>query len=205
MSILYCNWSLLWVKLCGRFIEDIDNADFLCVREEKKKDLGFYWIYKLSLLHNQSFWSVLILIKNIQFSSVQSLSVVSDSLQPYESQHARPPCPSPTPGVYSNSCPSSRWCHPAISSSVVPFSSCLQSLPASGSFPRSQLFNNIRRTIIILGKIFIVVEQNGYLAPLNFVKWLSNWSEGIYSSVFTYFPKLKKEKNKLPLNSHFVF
>ena len=69
------------------------------------------------------------------FSSVQfSHSVVSNSLRPHESQHARPPCPSPTPGVYSNSCPSSRWCHPAISSSVIPFSSCLQSLPASGSF-----------------------------------------------------------------------
>ena len=69
-----------------------------------------------------------------------SHSVISNSLQPRESQHARPPCPSPTPRVYSNSCPSSRWCHPAISSSVVPFSSCPQSLPASGSFPMSQLF-----------------------------------------------------------------
>ena len=68
---------------------------------------------------------------SVQFSH----SVVSDSLQPHESQHARPPCPSPTPGVYPNSCPSSRWCHPAISSSVVPFSSCPQSLPTSGSFP----------------------------------------------------------------------
>ena len=74
-------------------------------------------------------------------SSVQfSRSVVSDSLRPHESQHARPPCPSPTPGVYSNSCPSSRRYHPAISSSVVPFSSCPQSLPASESFPMSQLF-----------------------------------------------------------------
>ena len=73
--------------------------------------------------------------------SVQfSCSVLSDSLWPHESQHARPPCPSPTPGVYSKSCPSSWWCHPAISSSVVPFSSCPQSLPASGSFPMSQLF-----------------------------------------------------------------
>ena len=69
-----------------------------------------------------------------------SHSVVSNSLRPHESQHARPPCSSPTPGVYSNSCPSSQWCHPAISSSVVPFSSCPQSLPASGSFPMSQLF-----------------------------------------------------------------
>ena len=78
------------------------------------------------------FWAV----ELVQFSH----SVVSDSLWPHESQHARPPCPSPTPRVHSNSRPSSRWCHPAISSSVVPFSSCPQSLPASGSFPMSQLF-----------------------------------------------------------------
>ena len=78
---------------------------------------------------------------NLEFISVQfSRSVVSDSLQPHESQHARPPCPSPTPGVYPNSCASSRWYHPAVSSSVVPFSSCPQSLPASGTFPMSQLF-----------------------------------------------------------------
>ena len=77
----------------------------------------------------------------IQFSSVQfSHLVVSDSLRPHELQHARPPCPLPTPGVHSNSCSSSRWCHPAISSSVIPFSSCPQSLPASESFPMSQLF-----------------------------------------------------------------
>ena len=75
-----------------------------------------------------------------QFSSVQfSHPVVSDSLQPHESQHARPPCPSPTPRVYSNSCPLSQWCHPAILSSVAPFS-CPQTLPASGSVPMSQLF-----------------------------------------------------------------
>ena len=75
------------------------------------------------------------------FSSVQfSCSVVSNCLQPHESQHARPPCPSPTPGVHSDSRPSSQWCHPAISSSVISFSSCPQSLPASRSFPMSQLF-----------------------------------------------------------------
>ena len=77
----------------------------------------------------------------LQIGSDQiSRSVVSDSLRPHESQHARPPCPSPTPGVHWDSGPSSQWCHPAISSSVVPFSSCPQSLPASGSFPMSQLF-----------------------------------------------------------------
>ena len=74
-----------------------------------------------------------------QFSSF-SCSVVSSSLRSHESQHARPLCPSPTPGVYQNPCPLSRWCHPAISSSVIPFSSCPQSLPASGSFPMGQLF-----------------------------------------------------------------
>ena len=77
----------------------------------------------------------------ISFSSVQfSRSVVSDSLRPHESQHTRLPCPSPTPGVHSDSHPSSQWCHPAISSSVIPFSSCPQSLPVSESFPMSQLF-----------------------------------------------------------------
>ena len=84
------------------------------------------------LMHAEScVWSC-----SVQFSC----SVVSDSLQPHESQHARPPCPLPTPGVHSDSHPSSQWCHPAISSSVVPFTSCPQSLPASESFPMSQLF-----------------------------------------------------------------
>ena len=77
---------------------------------------------------------------SVSFSVQFSRSVVSDSLWPHELQHARPPCPSPTPRVYSNSCPSNQWCHPAISSSAIPFSSCPQSLPASGSFPMSQLF-----------------------------------------------------------------
>ena len=77
-------------------------------------------------------------VSSVQFIQF-SRSVVSDSLRPHELQHARPPCPS-IPGVHPNSCPSSRWCHPAISSSVIPFSSCPQSLPASGSFPMSQFF-----------------------------------------------------------------
>ena len=88
--------------------------------------------FPLPFLQLPTTWSSL----SFQFSR----SVVSDSLQPHESQHTRPPCPSPTPGVHSNSRPSSRWCHPAISSSVLPFSSCPQSLPASESFPMSQLF-----------------------------------------------------------------
>ena len=85
---------------------------------------------------------------NFSFSSVQfSRSVVSDSLRPHELQHARPPCPSPTPRVHPNSCPLSLWCHPAISSSVIPFSSCPQALPASGSFPLSLLFTSGGKSI----------------------------------------------------------
>ena len=77
----------------------------------------------------------------VEINSVQlSHSVMSDSLQPHGLQHVRLPCPSPTPRAYSDSCPSSQWCHPTISSSVIPFSSCLQSFPASGSFPRSHFF-----------------------------------------------------------------
>ena len=89
------------------------------------------------------YWS---LVKSISVTSVSqsvsqfSCSVVYDSLRPHVSQHARPPCSSPTPGVYSHSCALSRWCHPAISSPIIPLSSCPQSLPASGSFPMSQLF-----------------------------------------------------------------
>ena len=99
--------------------------------------LEYTWFAMLcSILGVQQSESVLYTyISSVQFSS----SVVSDSLWPHESQHARPPCPLPTPRVYSNSRPLSRWCHPAISSSVVPFSSCPQSLPASEFFPMSQL------------------------------------------------------------------
>ena len=87
-----------------------------------------------------SFFGISAATDTVECFNQFSRSVMSKSLPPHEPQHTRPPCPSPTPGVYSNSCPWSRWCHPAISSSVVPFSSCPQSLPASGSFPMSQLF-----------------------------------------------------------------
>ena len=97
------------------------------------------------------------------FNSQFSCSVVSDSLQPHESQHARPPCPSPTPGLHPNSCPSSRWCHPAISSSVIPFSFCPQSLPASGSFPVSQLFTS--------GGQSIGVSASTSISPMNTQDW----------------------------------
>ena len=106
-----------------------------------------------------------------------SHSVVSDSLRPHESQHARPPCPSPTPGVYSNSCPSSRWCHPAISSSVVPFS-CPQSLPASGSFPVSQLFAWGGQSTGVSASASVLPMNTQDWSPLGCTGWISlqSWS-----------------------------
>ena len=107
-----------------------------------------------------------------QFSSVQfSRSVVFDSLWLHGLQHARPPCPSPTPGVYSNSCPLSQWCHPTISSSVVPFSSCLQSVSASGSFSISQFFKSGGQSIGVFS--FSVSPSNEYSGLISFrMNWL---------------------------------
>ena len=106
--------------------------------------MGYYsTIKKNEMLPFATTWmdiEGIMLSEIIQISVQFSHSAMSNSLQPHESQHTRPPCPSLTPGVHSNSCPSIWWCHPAISSSVVPFSSCPQSLPASESFPMSQLF-----------------------------------------------------------------
>ena len=111
---------------------------FLLLCFEVMNSNNFYTFYVNIRAEARSYTEILLLKT---FSSVQfSRSVVSNSLRPHELQHARPPCPSPTPGVHSNSRPSSQWCHPAISSSVVPFSSCPHCLPASGYFPMSQLF-----------------------------------------------------------------
>ena len=110
---------------------------------------------------------LLLLLLLSRFSLVQfSRSVVSDSLQPHELQNARPPCPSPTPRVHSDSCPSSQWCRPAISSSVVPFSSCPQSLPASESFPMSQLLWGGQSTGVSALASFLPKKSQGW-SPQN--------------------------------------
>ena len=117
--------------------------------------------------------------KNI-FSSVQfSHLVVSDSLRPHELQHTRPPCPSPTPGVYSNSYPWSWWCHPAISSSVIPFSSWPQSLPASGSFPVSQLFAWGGQSIGVSASTSVLPMNTQDWSPLRCTGWISLQSKGL--------------------------
>ena len=127
-----------------------------------------------------------ILKNSFQFSSPQfSRSVMSDSLRPHESQHARPPCPSPTPGVYPNSCPLSRWCHPAISSSVIPFSCCPQSLPAeSGSFLISQLFAWGGQSIGGSASASVLPMNTQDWSPLGWTGWISLQSKGL-SRVFS--------------------
>ena len=120
------------------------------------------------------------LVQSVQFSC----SVVSDSLWPHESQHARPLCPSPTPRVHSNLCPSSQWCHPAISSSVIPFSSCPQSLPASGSFPMSQFFTWGGKSIGVSALASVLPMNTQVWSPLGWTGWISLQSKGL-SRVFS--------------------
>ena len=119
------------------------------------------------------------------FNSVQfSPSAVSDSLWPHESLHARPPCPSPSPRVHSNSCPSSQWCHPAISSSVIPFSSCPQSVPASESFPMSQLFAWGGQSTGVSALASVLPKNTQGWSPLEWTGWISLQSKGL-SRVFS--------------------
>ena len=113
-----------------------------------------------------------------------SCSVVSDSLWPHELQHARPPCPSPTPGVHSNSCPLSRWCHLTISSSVIPFSSCPQSFPASGSFQMSQLFALGGQSIGVLASTSVLPKNTQDWFPLGLKGWICLQSKRL-SRVFS--------------------
>ena len=119
-------------------------------------------------------------ICSVQFSH----SVVSDSLQPHGLQHTRPPCPSPTPGAYPNSCPLSQWCHPTISSSVIPFSSCPQSFPASGSFQMSQLFTSGGQTIGVSASTSVLPMNTRDWSPLGRTGWISLQSKGL-SRVFS--------------------
>ena len=125
------------------------------------------------------------LLKENLYNSVQfSCSVMSDSLWPHGLQHTRPPCPSPTPGVYWNSYPLSQWCHPTISSSVVPFSSCLQSFPASGSFQMSQFFTSCGQSIGVSASASVLPMNTQDWSPLGWTGWISLQSKGL-SRVFS--------------------
>jgi len=178
------------IKIAGRNINDLRHADNTILMAESEEELKSLliegdrreWKSLLNTQHSKTedhgIWSY-------QFSSVQfSHSVVSDSLQPNESHHARPPCPSPTPGVHSNSHPSSWWCHPAISSSVIPFSSCPQSLPASESFPMSQLFTWGGQSTGVSVLASFLPKNTQDWSPSEWTGWISLQSKGL-SRVFS--------------------
>ena len=124
-----------------------------------------------SLLPPSQILVMLFLCISVQFSSVHS--VMSDSLRLHESQHTRPPCPSPTPGVHPNSCASSQWCQPTISSSVIPFSSCPQSLPASECFPMIQLFSWGGHSIEVSASASVLPMNTQDWSPLGWTDWIS--------------------------------
>ena len=131
------------------------------------------------LLWFQDYFLYVVTLILSQFSS----SVVSDSLRPHELQHTRPPWPSPTPRVYPNSCPLSRWCHLTISSSVVPFS-CLQSFPTSGSFQMSQLFSSVCQNIRVSASTSVLPMNTQDWFPLGWTGWIFLQSKGL-SRVFS--------------------
>ena len=125
------------------------------------------------------------LTRHVPPSSVQfSHSDMSGSLRPHGLQHARPLCPSPAPGVYPNSCPLNQWCHPNISSSVIPFFSCLQSFPASGSFPVSQLFASGGQNIVISASTSVFPMNTQDWSPLGWTGWIALQSKGL-SRIFS--------------------
>ena len=169
---------------------DLVSIPVLTLGEGNSNPLQYSFLLLLIyfLLKHNCFTAFCCFLSNLnmnQFSSVQfSHSVVSDSLWPQEPQHTRPPCPSPTPRVYSNSCPSSQWCHPAISSSVVPFFSCPQFLPASGSFPKSQLFTSGGQSIGVSASTSVLPMNTQDWSPLGWTGWISLQSKGL-SRVFS--------------------
>ena len=157
-----------------RILRILSNLNFPHSKSQKM-DASFFF-YQKSADHT---------MRNTHVVSVQfSHSVMSDPLRPHQPQHARPPCPSPTPRVHSNSCPLSQGCHPSISSSVVPFSSCSQSYPVSGSFPMSQLFASGDQSIRVSASASVLPMNTQDLSPLGWTSWTPLHSKGL-SRVFS--------------------
>ena len=194
-AVLY-TWKLLREYISN--VHNNKNKSGNCVRW-RKRQLTLLWqsfcniyvyqimtLYTLNLhnvicqlhLNKPGWWSV------SQSVSQFSCSVVSNSLRPHESQPARPPCPSPIPRVHSDSCPLNQWCHPAISSSVVPFFSCPRSLPASESFPMSQLFTSGGQSTGVSALASFLPKKSQGWSPLGWTGWISLQSKG-FSRVFS--------------------
>ena len=157
--------------------------------EEKNERIFHYFLRVKSFLiitklsgHERIYWYIVYI--KLTYAVQFSRSVVSNSLWPHEPQHTRAPCPSPTPGVCPNSCPLSRWCHPTILSSVVPFSSCPQSVPASGSSQMSQFFASGGQSIGVSASTSILPMKTQDWSPLWWTGWISLQSKGL-SRVFS--------------------
>ena len=170
------------IKIARRNINNLRYADDTTLMAESKEELKSLLVKvkeesgKVGLKLNIQKTKIMASspISSVQFNH----SVVPDSLRPYEPQHTRPPCPSPTPGVHPNPGPSSRWCHPNISSSVITFSSCLQSFPASGSFPKNQLFASGGQSIGVSASKSVLTMNTKDWSPLACTGWISLKSKG---------------------------
>ena len=190
--MLWVTKNLTWLVTEQHFVkEEVSEVSFLRVpshswgstlmtftsQSTPPTQLPSHWGLDLKQMN---VWRTQTFSLSVQFSR----SVVSDSLRPHGLQHARPPCPSPTPRVYSNSCPLSQWCHPTISSSVVLFSSCLQSFPVSGSFQVSQFCVSGGQNIGVSASISVLPMNTQDWIPLGWTGWISLESEGL-SRVFS--------------------
>ena len=183
-------WYYLVVCVC--FSDDLCHFTKEWVATRGEPGLYSYFSSTLLMLYlftDTTAWNIISIISwdllNSLFSSLHfSRSVVSDSLRPHELQDARPPCPSPTPWVYPNSCPLSRWCHPVISFSVLPFSSCPQSFPSSGSFQMSQFFSLGGQIIGVSASASVLPMNIQDWFPLGWTGWISLQSKGL-SRVFS--------------------
>ena len=153
------------------FLDTLDMWVLIMLGKEQPDSVSFTWVLM------RKYFAC---ISSVWFSC----SVMSDFLQPHGLQHARPPCPSLTPRVYSKSCPLSQWCHPTISSSVVPFSSCLQSFPTSESFPMSQFFTPGGQSIGVSASASVLSMNTQDWSPLGWTGWISLQSKGL-SRVFS--------------------
>jgi len=182
-------WYYLVVCVC--FSDDLCHFTKEWVATRGEPGLFSYFSSTLLMLYlftDTTAWNIISIISwdllNSLFSSVHfSRSVVSDSLRPHELQDARPPCPSPTPWVYPNLCPLSRWCHLTISSSVIPFSSCPQSFPTSGYFQMSQLFASGGQNTGVSASTSVLPMNTQDWFPLGWTGWISLQSKGL-SRVF---------------------
>ena len=164
----------------------------------------WHWFFFYLQEKTRKVW-ILMYFQFLPNHSIQfSCSLVSDSLWPHELQHTRLPCPSPIPGVYSNSCPLSRWCHPTISSSVIPFSSHLLSFPASGSFQMSQLFASGGQSIGVSASTSVLPMNTQDWSPLGWTGWISVQSKGL-SRVFSNTTAQKHQFFGTQLSKHQFF